>query len=54
LLSNNEEKTAIEQEVNERKSEYTKAAETTTTTVADITNTDYAFLIREEHLDYSP
>jgi hypothetical protein len=38
LLSNNEEKTAIEQEVNERKSEYTKAAETTTT-VADITNT---------------
>ena len=50
LLSNNEEKTAIEQEVNERKSEYTKAAETTTTTVADITNTDYAFLIREESI----
>jgi beta-galactosidase beta subunit len=54
LLSNNEEKIAIEQEVNERKSEYTKAAETTTTTVADITNTDYDFLIlRREHLDYS-
>ena len=53
LLSNNEEKTAIEQEVNERKNEYTKAAETTT--IADIADTDYDFLIlRKEHLeDYS-
>jgi hypothetical protein len=50
LLSNNEEKTPIEQEINERKDEYTKEAETKTPTAADITNTDYAFLIREESI----
>jgi hypothetical protein len=51
LLSNNEEKTAIGQEDNERKNEDTKEAEKPTY----MPNTDFTFLrLRREHLKYSP